>query len=219
MSNTVQEFDFSVDLLKAILWEYNDATSLQSLFNQKSAWYTENQTEFWEDWIINVFDLRTANDFGVAVWSIILGAPIDIVVSPISGNSIVWAFGPSRSNFNNSNFGSSTGVIQQMPTEMARLYLRLRYFQLVSSGTIPETNRMLKYLFEGLGNCWLQDNGFMRQRYLFNFEVTPDMAYLFDNYDILPRPAGVGSYYADLTRPIFGFSESNVNFNNGNFLR
>ena len=76
MAATIQEFDFSVDLLQAILWQYNNATSLQSLLNSEQAWVIENQTEFWENWLRDVFDLRTANEFGLSVWSIILGIPL-----------------------------------------------------------------------------------------------------------------------------------------------
>ena len=69
---TIQEFDFSVDLLRALLWQYEDATGLQALLRQKSEWYTVNQTAFWSNWERDVFDLTTANDFGCAVWGIIL---------------------------------------------------------------------------------------------------------------------------------------------------
>jgi hypothetical protein len=215
MSDTVQEFDFSVNLLKAILWEYNDAANLQSLLTQKAAWYTTNQTEFWENWITNVFDLRTANDFGLSVWSIILGAPINMVSRP--SNRTSWGFGSKRGNFAHYNFANPNGIIRQMPTEMARIYLQLRYFQLTSSGTVPETNRMLKYVFGGMGSCWLQDKGNMEQRYVFNFPLSRELTFLFDNFDILPRPAGVGTTYIDLTRRIWGFGPFRKNFNNGNF--
>ena len=31
----IQEFDFSVDILQALLWQYNDATKLQALLQKK----------------------------------------------------------------------------------------------------------------------------------------------------------------------------------------
>jgi hypothetical protein len=217
MTDTIQEFDFSVDLLKAILWEYNDATNLQSLLNQLNTFVVTNQTDFWESWLTNVFDLVTANDFGLSVWSIILGAPINVVSNATPPTETVFGFGATNGNFFNYNFDNPSGVVTQMPTEMARLYLRLRYFQLVSSGTVPEINRMLDYLFGNMGVAFLQDQGYMRQRYVFNFTPTADMTFLFNNFDILPRPAGVGSYYITASQIPFGFGTSNVNFNNGNF--
>src|ERR1700733_14966336 len=71
----IQQFDFSVNLLQAILWQYNDAINLQALLEAKDSWYFNNQTQFWNHWFNNVFNLATANDFGLAVWSIILGQP------------------------------------------------------------------------------------------------------------------------------------------------
>ncbi len=68
----IQEFDFSVNLLKAILWQYDGSPNLKGLLDEKDAWYISNQTEFWDNWITDVFDLRTANSFGLGVWSIIL---------------------------------------------------------------------------------------------------------------------------------------------------
>ena len=72
----IQSFDFSVNLLQALLWEYNEASNLQSILTQKQAWYNTNQSNFWNNWIVNVFDMRTANEFGLTVWSIILDLPL-----------------------------------------------------------------------------------------------------------------------------------------------
>jgi hypothetical protein len=79
MSADVQEFDFSVNLLRALLWRHDDAEHLQSILTDKSEWYLENHTEFWNNWITDVFDLRTANDFGCSVWALILGVPLNII--------------------------------------------------------------------------------------------------------------------------------------------
>ena len=80
--STIQEFDYSVDLLKAILWQYNESPNLLSLVTQKQEWYTQNQSEFWSDWYTNVFNLQTANLFGLAVWSIILNVPLYVPYVP-----------------------------------------------------------------------------------------------------------------------------------------
>jgi hypothetical protein len=74
-NDDIQQFDFSVNLLQALLWQYNGATNLQGLLEAKYNWYYTNQSQFWNDWIGNVFNLATADDFGLAVWSIILGQP------------------------------------------------------------------------------------------------------------------------------------------------
>lgn len=193
MTDTIQEFDFTVDLLRAILWQYNEAVNLQSMLTQKSEWYEENQTQFWEDWYADVFNLATANDFGLTVWSIILGQPI-VVVSAGTGRP-AWGFGTFHPNFNRGNFSSTAGTAVRLPTEVARIALQIRYFQLTSAGTIPEINRMLKYVFKNYGPAWLVDNLDMTQVYKFNFELPSNLAYVFNAFDLLPRPAGVASSF------------------------
>ncbi len=192
MSNDIQEFDFSVDVLKALLWQYDNATNLRGLLDQQNIWYAAYQKGFWQDWYTDVFDLRTANAFGLSVWSIILGQPL---FSSFAGNVgyPFFGFGAGNENFGVYNFGSLTGGNNIYSPTTARLLLQLRYFQLTSSGTVPETNRMLKYLFSSYGDAYLQDNLDMTQIYVFNFVIPAEISYMLTNTDILPRPAGVAS--------------------------
>ena len=199
MTGTIQQFDYSVDLLKALLWEYNNAAVLQELIAEKQAWYDSEQTQFWADWYTNVFNLATANDFGLAVWAIILGQPTAIALPPETIES--WGFGTYHLNFNRGNFATTSSHHNQyqFSTEVSRILLQLRYFQLTSAGTVPEINRMLKYLFlENYGPAWLIDNHNMTQTYNFDFAVPAELKFLFDNVDILPRPAAVSSNYTSL---------------------
>lgn len=213
----IQTFDFSVDLLRAIIWEYTSATNLQGLLEDKNAWYQQNQTEFWNQWIQNVFDLSTANDFGLAVWAKILNQSIYLNNGPDPVSKPTWGFGIYYQNFNNGNFSSLDGNTYQLPTETARLLLQLRYFQLISSGTVPETNRMLKYIFANYGPVYLQDSLDMTQRYVFMFSIPSQLLLLLNNFDVLPRPAGVESSYYQGTIEYFGFGAYHANLNNGNF--
>lgn len=215
-NNELQVFDFSVNLLQAILWQYNNAPNLQSLIEQKQDWYNENQQAFWQDWIQNVFNLHTANEFGLSVWSIILGLPL-FINTPPDPDQPTFGFGSANGavNFGNGILGNSGGTVYNLPLETKRIALKLRYFQLTSSGTVPETNRMLAYVFGALGRAYLLDYGTMSQAYIFLFPVPWDLAYIFNNLDILPRPAGVGSKWIDATEEFFGFGSSNVSFNQG----
>jgi hypothetical protein len=207
--------DLSVNLLRAILWQYNNATNLQSLLNAKNTWYVNNQTDFWNDWITDVFNLQTANQFGLIVWSIILGFPVYVNTGVPSGP--IFGFnGSGGVNFDNGILGAQNGSSYMLPVETQRRALKLRYFQLTGSGTVPEVNRILNYVFGDLGKAWLLDYHNMTQAYVFDFPVTSDLAYLFNNFDILPRPAGVASSWVDATKVYFGFDGSGgYNFDNG----
>jgi hypothetical protein len=214
----IQQFDFSVNLLQAILWQYNNAPNLQGLLEAKNTWYFYNQQQFWNYWFNNVFNLATADDFGLSVWSIILGQPTYINNGPAPADYPAWGFGQYHKNFGNGNFSNTNGATYQLPTQWARLLLQLRYFQLTSSGTVPEINRMLKYLFAVFGPAWLVDNGDMTQTYFFNFQIPAGMQLIFENFDVLPRPAGVLSSYYQGNYMRWGFGQYHANFGNGNFV-
>lgn len=219
-NDDIELFDFSVNLLRAILWQYNQAEHLQTLLQEKSDWYTQNQLDFWFNWYYDVFNLPTANNFGCSVWSIILGLPLFVNVQPSPIDKPTFGFDASYyKNFNRGNFSTRTGGTAGLSLEMRRLALRLRYFQLVTSGTVPEINRFMKYLFSPYGPVYLVDNHNMTQLYIFGFTIPAQMRLLFDNFDILPRPAGVGSTYRSTTTKFFGFGPSwnRTNFNRGNF--
>lgn len=211
----IQEFDFSVNLLQNILWQYNEATALQSLISDKEQFYLENHTQFWQNWIRDVFDLNTANDFGCSVWAIILGVPL--VVTPIPDpDKIAWGFGAPHVNFNNGNFASSeTGF--GLTLEQKRLVLKLRYFQLITRGAAPEVNEFLAYLF-GPGYVYMADGLNMQIRYVFSEPPPSALELVLESFDLLPRCTGVGvTVVIDGEADGWGFGRYRTNFNNGNF--
>lgn len=212
-----QALDFSTNLLVALLWQHDNATSLISLLQQKQDWYDENQTAFWTDWLRDVFDLRTANEFGCQVWAIILGIQLS-VNEGANTDKPTWAFGNTRQNFGRGNFSNTSDVTIPLTLEQKRLVLRLRYFQLTSRGTVPETNRFLKYIFEDVGSVYVIDQLDMSfVYYVFTFVPSSQLIFILQKYDILPRPAGVGVDYQVITGPAFGFDEYNLNFDHGSF--
>ena len=196
MTDGIQQFNYNVDLLKAILWQYNDAANLQSLLEQKKAWYDANQTEFWQDWYTNVFDLRTCNDFGLTVWSIILG--LNLYVNFVGSGRETWGFEQYHLNFENGNFGTTTGSTARLSTASARTILRLRYYQLTGSGTTPEINRIIADVFApyvpaGDSPGYVEDNEDMTITYQFLFQLPTELQYALNYFDVLPRPTGVES--------------------------
>lgn len=211
----ILDVDFHIDLLQALLWQYNDAARLQTLLEQKQDWYNEHYSQFWESWVRDVFDLRTANDFGLAVWAIILDFPLlsDSVEPPAD----IWGFEEFHKNFNNGVFAPAGNALA-LTTEERRLLLRLRYFNLVTRATVPEVNRFLKYLWPSdTERVYMLDGLDMTITYVFTFAVTPRLLYILQQYDALPRPAGVEVKFVTLVRDTWGFEEFHKNFNRGTF--
>lgn len=218
MSASIEDFDFSVEVLSALIWRNNEAPNLEALLQQKQDWYDANHTEFWNDWIANVFNLDTASEFGLSVWAQILGLPLTLIVPPNTGPQ--WGFGPAsntRQNFGNGNFGVSAAGVG-LTLDQKRLLLKLQYFKLTTRCTVPEINARLKALLGQYGNVYVLDaNNMSFVTYVFGFMPNSALQFVLENFDVLPRPAAVGVKYIVSTRPAFGFGSSNQNFNNGTF--
>lgn len=213
----IQSFDFSVDLLRAVLWQYDNAPALQSLLAQKSDWYEANQRAFWQDWYDQVFNLDTADEFGCAVWARILGIALSVDLPPSPLTKPTWGFGDFNDNFFNSNFSRTAEGVQTLTLEQKRLVLKLRYLQLVSRGTVPEINRALGDLFANEGTAYVIDGLDMSSSFVaLGFSPSPGIRFILDTFDLLPRPAGVGLGYRNV-QPAFGFGEFNENFFDSNF--
>ena len=157
---------FNGDQLQSLKWLQNKAPNIQSMAQQKADWYSKYCDSFWTNWQTAVFDIRTANNFGLAVWAIILGLPAGTFnFSPLVR---AWAYGPNRQNYvfdpnfdppslpnPNTIGGNFYGSGQSVVTAISeiRYALLLRYVALVSNGRLAFVNHMLQYIFNG-GEPW-----------------------------------------------------------------
>lgn len=213
----IQIFDPSVNLMQAILWQYEDAEKLKAIVEAKQAWTNSNQTEFWRSWYRDVFNIDTANDFGLSVWARILDVPLQVENSAQEDKK-PFGFGANNNNFVNGNFGVVAGSAQRLGTEQQRLVIRMRYFQLTSRCTVPEINSFLADVFKDMGRAFVFDPLDMSfVLYTFGFAPDSQLQFILNEYDLLPRPAGVGVRWQAQALPSFGFGIYNLNFNNGNF--
>jgi hypothetical protein len=190
--STIQSFDYSENLLSSLQWRNNEAPNIQQLLQYKQDYWDENQVDFWESWYDDVFNLKTANKFGLYVWSIILNMPISIQSNTPAPNSF-WGYGPFRVNYNNAGFTTIGNIV--LTEEEARIILRLRYYQLVISPTVTNINFVLNDLFSDQGLAYVEDNLDMTMTYNFDFVLSAPVQLIFNEYDILPRPAGVSSTF------------------------
>ena len=215
----IQQFNYSVDLLQAIIWQYDEATTLIGLVNQKQNWYNVNQTQFWQNWYTDVFNILTANQFGLSVWSYILNLPLYLLQNNESDSAPIWGFNAivgSWPTLENSylNFGqtpisgntggnfSQRGSIIALTLEQQRFILRLRYYQLSDRGDVTDVNKFLNYLlstsnFGWSGTIYMVDNLNMSITYTFTApNFPPNVLTVMQTFDLLPRPAGVQIIYS-----------------------
>ncbi len=212
---STQAFDFSVDVMACLLWQYNDATRLQSLLQDKQDWLNSAQEGFWDNWLSDVFDLTTANEFGLSVWATILGLPLSLSAQ-VQADKPLWGFGPDNVGFSQGNFASGGSV--SLSAEQRRLVLRLRYFQLTSRGAVLETNAFLETVF-GAGQVYVADSEEMQIAYVFTQPPSSAVELVLTEFDLLPRPAGVLAHYIVRDEADgFGFGRYHENFTNGPFV-
>jgi hypothetical protein len=218
MTDTIQDIDFTATFLDAILWQYNNSPNLLSIVEQKDTWYQENQVQFWQNWITDIFDIRTCNQFGLAVWSIILNIPLHVATqASASGPKI--GFGVLNQNFFKANFGSVSSSGVSLSIESQRILLLLRYAQLTGRTEVPWINQMLSRILGTFGKVYVLDPLDMSSlTYVVTFQPSSELWFILTECDVLPRPAGVGLKIIVSGFKSFGFGTFNQNFGNGNLI-
>ena len=78
-----------------------------------------------------------------------------------------------------------------LTTDQKRIVIRMRYFQLTTNCSVTEINGMLLRVFGNLGQVYVLDNLDMTMTYAFQFTPDSSVLTILNQYDLLPRPAGV----------------------------
>lgn len=158
---------YNSDLTQTLKWLQNEAPNITQLITGFQSWRDVNTAQFWSNWQSSVFNLNTANAFGLKVWCIILGVSNDIV--SFDNNKYPFAFGKKRQNFQapsdstltnpntiGGNFFGNNGKVSGL--EEIRFLLKLRYAALVSNGRFIFINRMLNYILHEGANLQSPDD-------------------------------------------------------------
>jgi hypothetical protein len=150
-----KELNYELDLLQNITWQYDLAVNLVGLSQAKQDWYDKEWKGFWAGWESSVFNLRTANLFGIVVWALILDVPVSLVYGSVVTDARPFGFA-NRSNFDTANFyGSSAASALQL--EEARKLLRIRYYAQTMNTTVSNINYMLADVFADSGLAYIEE--------------------------------------------------------------
>lgn len=193
MAENILNIDPKIDLKQCLLWQYQNSEKLKSLILSKEEWYQTHQAQFWQDWYDNVFNLDTANDFGLSVWGEILDF--------------------SR------NVTAKDGSQHYLTTEQYRLILKGQILRFGMGATAPEINNWLATVFAGQGAAYCLDSYDMTAiPFVLRSDPSDEIKWLLGNIDFFPRPAGVGYEVRIVPNTIFGFNGSGLQpFNQGVF--
>lgn len=207
----------SMNLKKSIDWQRGSADKLIELIKKKEMWYNDNHCKFWNDWVVDVFNLETANEFGLSVWSVILDVPIfGESRRSRSGYPAIY-FGDKRKNFGRGNFGKNSSTIEALTVEQKRIILQLKAFAMHSNSSTYEINEKLSELF-GYRNVYVLDNLDMTYTYVVNTPEISSFIKTVNEFDLLPRPSCVKtSVVIGSNSAPFLFGKFRNNFGRGNF--
>lgn len=179
----ILEYTTATDFEKHILWQYNNAPALNSLMQSKQAWYDTNHNNFWNDYIKNVLNISTANDYGLSIWGSILQIPRTFLVN---GNE------------------------ETVDIEEYRTLIQARMLLLRTRATLPEINEFLKFVYGKYGKAFVVDNNDMTISYMFSFQLTNLQIAILQTIPLLPKPAGVKISIFSSNGVVFGFNGSNA---------
>ena len=216
------DYKCELDLTNAIDWQRSNAQILLAWLIKKTEWYAVNHCEFWNVWFDNVFNLDTANDFGLSVWSIILDENAYGVIEASPSDYPAFGFDEFRKNFNNGNFATNSDVGYNFTTEQVRKMLKLKAFILHMSGSVHgdsniAINTSLERIF-GDNSIYCIDNRDMSFNYVVYDRKFDALAVELYVRDLLPRPIGIEvDKVVNGNALQFGFGAKRANFNNGNF--
>lgn len=191
--------DYSaLEFTDTLLRQYNDATSLQEMISLE--WQSISMNDFVDDFYNNIWNIATANSYGLDVW----GKIIDLSrTMQYTASGLYFGFREAKisettSNdpqpwnaypFYSKNYSNTTGTVV-LSDDLFRKALMMKAFHNITNMTIPAMNSSLVSLFGDSGNAWVSRDGPNAMSYRFDFTPSATELAIIQNSKILPVPAG-----------------------------
>lgn len=182
-----------IDLNDCYLWQYDKATHIKTLMQNKQKFLKANVEDFWNNWLKDVFNIDTASTFGLNLWGRFLGV--------------------GRPSY------LDGGVLVEFDDDQYRTVLKGRLMLMMSNGSVPEINKYINYLFPDK-STFVVDYQDMSVNIVFYYTPSSQEMAIIQLDGFLPRPAGVNVNYVIVPPDeVFGFYGQELStFDNGSFL-
>ncbi|MDN6042118.1 MAG: DUF2612 domain-containing protein [Acetobacter orientalis] len=184
------------DVQKTVLSQYSCAPTLNALIE---AWnQTLDPTRLIETWFTNIWNLDTAQGYGLDVWGRIVGVERVLTLSTDSFFGFAEPQDLTLQPFNAAPWysGTQTTSNYRLSDEAFRQLINAKALANITDGSITSLNAILMTLFAGQGDVWVADTGTMTLTYTFNFAPSAVQVSLIQSSGVLMRPAGVRVIYA-----------------------
>lgn len=151
-----------------------------------------DQTANFDEFFRLVWNIDTAEGFGLDVWGRIVGVNRTLQISDV----LFFGFSqqdPTVGTFGEGIFYSGTPATNNFVLSDAsyRTLILAKALANICDGSITAINKVLLSLFPGRGDCYVWDGQDMTGAYVFEFELTPVELAVVVQSGVLPKPVGV----------------------------
>lgn len=178
------------NLEQTIISQYGNSSTIGMLIRNMNE-YISPTASIWQFYNF-VFNIMTAQGYGLDVWGRILQVSRDVLADPVF----------------------------VLDDAAYRSLLLVKALSNISASTAQSINTLLTNWLTGRGKCWVNDNGGMSLTYVFTFPLEPFEKVILLQSGIFLRPAGVLANTLIFNRPCFGFKGTNTytGFNQAPFV-
>lgn len=193
---TVNPFNFWV----TVIAQYANSPRLITLIQNFDQYL--DQTENFDNFYDDIWNIATAKGYGLDVWGRIVGVSR---VIQIPGTAEYFGFEEAGTGNVNSNPWGPGGIYPfyngvpnsnnfALSDDAFRLLIYAKALSNISDGSIKSINQILINLFPDQGgNAFCTDGLDMTMTYTFNWKLTPVQLAIVSQTGILPKPVGVSA--------------------------
>jgi hypothetical protein len=182
-----------LDFWLTIISQYANSPILTQLIANMFAYI--DQTANFDAFFDNIWDIDTAQGYGLDVWGRIVGVSrvLEVTQGEYLGFSQqipgVDSFGPGGGSPFYSGEPSSSSF--SLTDQAYRQLILAKAFYNICDGSVPAINQLLMTLFGASGQCYCTDGRNMTMTYTFQFQLNPVQSAIVFQSGVLPKPVGV----------------------------
>lgn len=177
--------------------QYANSPKFVALVSGLTSIFSNAQTL--EDWYNVVFNIKTAEGFGLDIWGSILNQGRAFsYIDPDSGDT-------ENVYLKGAQTVSGISYTADQIEEIYRQVLFLKAMSNITNATLASLNQMLQFYYQGRGRVYVINVGTMQIRYVFEFYVNKLEKAIFTS-EVMPRPTGVKAFFEYIPKgEYFGF--------------
>jgi len=183
------------NVMDTVLSQYANSPIIMQLVQNFSAYF--DQTQNIDAFFDTIFNINTAQGYGLDVWGRIVGVNRVIAIQTSSAFGFQEA-GASATGFEQGSFFSGGSVTSNfaLSDDAFRILIFAKALSNISDGSIASCNQILLALFPNRGNCYVVDGLNMTMTYTFTFATSDVEQSFIQGSGILPKPTGVQVLYS-----------------------